>query len=130
MIWKIRKIPREVLSDNAGLQIPRLISGWNGRQGREGAREKTGKAVDREVADGILRDDGIRPSANVPCSSQVKHTNDKSKLGSSGANGKKASLGVWVRSWIGSCLKYVGVGGKKPENPTRRTTKRVKEMGG
>ena len=63
-----------MLSNNVGLHIPCLHSGRNSGWGRKGGKEKTSKAVSREVAKRILGDTDICPSVYVPSSSQAKHT--------------------------------------------------------
>ena len=110
-----------MLGTEKGLQTPRLLSVWNGGQGRKGGKEKTSEAVGGEVENVILGDGRICTIGDVPGSSKVKHTAAQRTEGQLGASGKKEVLGVQGRSWIGRRLENEGVRGQALDNPTRMT---------
>ena len=62
------------MGDVAGLHTPSLLGRYYGGQGREGGRETAGEAVGRKLAEGVLRDNQICPSADDPNNVTVKHT--------------------------------------------------------
>ena len=69
------------------------------------------------MAKRILEDGGIRTSAGIPGSNQVKHTAAQRIVAQLCVNGKKARFGLLVSSRISRRLKYLG--GRW--SPTRKT---------
>ena len=68
-----------MLGNEAGLHTLHLHGRCNGGKICEGSREIADEAVCREVAEGLLKDGWIHPSAYVPSGNQVKHTSAQGK---------------------------------------------------